>query len=125
MRFVAGRGAVAELLVGALQRRAIGKKLLAGRTAVAKMLQAGAPWRELLVRAASGSSWPGAVAKKLATPWRRAIGKKLLTRCAAVAKMLAGRGAECQVPYSAEAPRTEGFPAEVQLLKPPASSITL
>ena len=30
MRFVAGRGAVAELLAGALQRRAIGKMLLAG-----------------------------------------------------------------------------------------------
>ena len=40
-------------------------------------------------------------------------------------KEAAGRGAGCQVLYSAEAPRTEGFPAEVQLLKPPASSITL
>ena len=104
MRFVAGRGAVAELLVG--------------RGAVAE---------------AAGR---GTVAKKLATPWQRAIGKKLLTRCAAVAKMLptkarrsgkdaADRGAGWQVPYSAEAPCTEGFPAEVQLLKPPASSITL
>ena len=37
----------------------------------------------------------------------------------------AGWGAGWQVPYSAEAPCTEGFPAEVQLLKPPASSITL
>ena len=32
MRFVAGRGAAAERLAGALQRRAIGKMLLAGGT---------------------------------------------------------------------------------------------
>ncbi|MDY3293567.1 MAG: hypothetical protein SOX79_03435 [Candidatus Egerieousia sp.] len=52
MRFVAGRGAVAEaagrgavaeLLAEALQRRAIGKKLLTRGTAVAKMLQARVP----------------------------------------------------------------------------------
>ena len=46
MRFVAGRGAVTELLLaGALRRRAIGKMLLAGalrRRAVGKMLLAGA-----------------------------------------------------------------------------------
>ena len=54
MRFVAGRGAVAErvqrggavagLLAGALRRRAIGKMLLA-RGAAAELL-AGALWRE-------------------------------------------------------------------------------
>ena len=52
MRFVAGRGAAAERLAGALQRRAIGKMLLAvdtvtelllaGGTMVAKLLLAGA-----------------------------------------------------------------------------------
>ena len=50
MRFVAGRGAVAELLAGALQRRAIGKKLLTGSAAVAKMLQAGAPGDRYLIQ---------------------------------------------------------------------------
>ena len=50
MRFVAGRGAVAELLVGALQRRAIGKKLLTRGAAVAKMLQAGAPGARFLIQ---------------------------------------------------------------------------
>ena len=101
MRFVAGRDAVAELLARALQRRAIGKMLLAG-----------APWRSCWSGRCSEDPsgrcwWPGAaaerlagrgavaeaagwgaVAKKLATPWQRAIGKKLLTRGAAVAKML-------------------------------------
>ena len=52
MRFVAGRGAAAERLAGALQRRPIGKMLLAvdtvtelllaGGTMVAKLLLAGA-----------------------------------------------------------------------------------
>ena len=50
MRFVAGRGAVAELLAGsamakrmaALLQRAIGKKLLAGR-AIGKKMLAGRP----------------------------------------------------------------------------------
>ena len=56
MRFVAGRGAVAErlqrggavaeLLAGALQRKAIGKMLLARGAAVAEILLAGALWRE-------------------------------------------------------------------------------
>ena len=40
---VAGRGAAAERLAGALQRRAIGKMLLAGDT-VTELLLAGAPW---------------------------------------------------------------------------------
>ena len=43
MRFVAGRGAAAERLAGALQRRAIGKMLLAVDT-VTELLLAGAPW---------------------------------------------------------------------------------
>ena len=43
MRFVAGRGAAAERLAGALQRRAIGKMLLAVNT-VTELLLAGAPW---------------------------------------------------------------------------------
>ena len=56
MRFVAGRGAmaerlqrggaVAELLAGALRRKAIGKMLLARGAAVAEILLAGALWRE-------------------------------------------------------------------------------
>ena len=50
MRFVAGRDAVAELLARALQRRAIGKKLLTGSVAVAKMLQAGAPGGRYLIQ---------------------------------------------------------------------------
>ena len=41
MRFVAGRGAAAERLAGALQRRAIGKMLLAGGT-LTELLLAGA-----------------------------------------------------------------------------------
>ena len=41
MRFVAGRGAAAERLAGALQRRAIGKMLLAVDT-VTELLLAGA-----------------------------------------------------------------------------------
>ena len=61
-------GAVAEshrklLLAGALQRRAIGKMLLAGGAAVAEILPAGAPWWNFCR--------PGA-------PWRRAIRKMLL-----------------------------------------------
>ena len=43
MRFVAGRGAAAERLAGALQRRAIGKMLLAVDT-LTELLLAGAPW---------------------------------------------------------------------------------
>ena len=43
MRFVAGKGAAAERLAGALQRRAIGKMLLAVDT-VTELLLAGAPW---------------------------------------------------------------------------------
>ena len=38
MRFVAGRGAAAERLAGALQRRAIGKMLLAGDTVTELLL---------------------------------------------------------------------------------------
>ena len=58
MRFVAGRGAVAERLqrdgvvaemLAAAWRIAIGKKLLPGR-AIGKKLLAGAPWRR---------DWPG------------------------------------------------------------------
>ena len=139
MRFVAGRGAAAKS-----HREDVG-----GRALRLSGWLAGAPWRKQLAGAPWRSCWQGrcseepsgrcwwpgaaaerlvgrgAVAKKLATPWQRAIGKKLLTRGAAVAKMLLTGGAGWQVPYSAEVPRTEGFPAEVQLLKPPASSITL
>ena len=50
MAEAAGRGTVAELLAGALQRRAIGKKLLTGSTAVAKMLQAGVPGARYLIQ---------------------------------------------------------------------------
>ena len=49
MRFVAGRGAVTELLLaGAPWRSAIGKMLMAGalqRSAIGKLLLAGAQWR--------------------------------------------------------------------------------
>ena len=69
IRFVAGRGAVAKLLqagdrrhrglpAGTLQRRAIGKMLLAG-SAMAELL--------------AGS----AIAKRMAALWQRAIGKML------------------------------------------------
>ena len=70
-------------------------RFVAGRCAVAEVLLAGAPWRRCCWpgrrggcaagRSAStngkstGSNGRGAVAKKLATPWRRAIGKKLQT----------------------------------------------
>ena len=50
MRFVAGRGTVAELLARALQRRAIGKKLLTRGAAVAKMLLTGAPGGRYLIQ---------------------------------------------------------------------------
>ncbi|MDD5963211.1 MAG: hypothetical protein PUC92_04495 [bacterium] len=71
MRFVAGRGAMAKLLqagdrrhrglpAGALQRRAIGKMLLAG----------------------------SAMAKRMAALWQRAIGKTLPVRGTAVAEIL-------------------------------------
>ena len=43
---VAGRGAEAEMLAGALRRKAIGKMLLARGAAVAEILLAGALWRE-------------------------------------------------------------------------------
>ena len=100
---------------------------------MAKMLQAGAPWRKQLAEGAAAKSHRedvGGRALRLSgwlagAPWRRAIGKKSPTKVRRSGKEAAGRGAGCQVPYSAEAPRTEGFPAEVQLLKPPASSITL
>ena len=47
MRFVAGKGAVAELLLaGAPWLSAIGKMLLARGAAVAEILLAGALWRE-------------------------------------------------------------------------------
>ena len=48
MRFVAGRGAVTELLMAeAPWRSAIGKILLAG-SAVTELLLAGAPWRSAI-----------------------------------------------------------------------------
>ncbi|MDY5024398.1 MAG: hypothetical protein SPF00_04725 [Candidatus Egerieousia sp.] len=61
MRFVAGRGAVAERLqrggvvaemLAAAWRIAIGKKLLPGR-AIGKKLLAGAPWRSVCREAGS------------------------------------------------------------------------
>ena len=94
MRFVAGRGAVAERLqrsgavaemLAAAWRIAIGKKLLPGR-AIGKLLPARVPWQSCWSgvpwrrgwrhcgREPSGSfRWPGA-------PWRIAIGKLLLAR---------------------------------------------
>ena len=58
-------GAVAELLAGALRRKAIGKMLLARGAAVAEILLAGALMRRC--------SWQWA-------PWRRGIGKQMLVR---------------------------------------------
>ena len=65
MRLAAGRGDAAERLAGALQRRAIGKMLLAGdtvtelllagalqRRAIGKMLLAGGTLTELLLAGA-------------------------------------------------------------------------
>ena len=77
MRFVAGRGAVAELLTEGAAAKSH-REDVAGRDAVAER------WYGQPAEAAGR----GAVAKKLATPWRRAIGKKLLTGSTAVAKML-------------------------------------
>ena len=80
MRFVAGRGAVAERLqrsgavaemLAAAWRIAIGKKLLPGR-AIGKLLPARGAVAELLA--------VSAMAKRMAAPWRRAIGKLLLAR---------------------------------------------
>ena len=68
MRFVAGRGAVAERLqrggvvaemLAAAWRIAIGKKLLPGR-AIGKKLLAGAPWQSVCREAAMWQrDWPG------------------------------------------------------------------
>ena len=66
MRFVAGRGAVTELLLAeAPRRRAIGKILLAGA---------------LRRRAIGSCCWPGRRAEMLlaGAPWRSAIGKMLM-----------------------------------------------
>ena len=63
MRFVAGRGAAAERLAGALQRRAIGKMLLAGDT-VTELLLAGAPWW-------LSCRWPGDATEQDAAGWGR------------------------------------------------------
>ena len=49
MRLVAGRGAIAKELATPWQR-AIGKKLLTGSTAVAKMLLAGVPGARYLIQ---------------------------------------------------------------------------
>ena len=76
MRFVAGRGTVAELLAGsamakmmpALWRRAIGKMLLARAPQWQRCWQVGAPWQ---------SYWPE-------VPWRRGLrhcGRELSGRC--------------------------------------------
>ncbi|MDD7236168.1 MAG: hypothetical protein PUI09_02785 [bacterium] len=53
MRFVAGRGAAAERLAGALQRRAIGKLLLAGAP------RRSCCWPGRCCRTPSGSNQPG------------------------------------------------------------------
>ena len=84
MRFVAGRGAVAELLA----ESAMDKRMAAlWQRVIGKMLLARAPWRgagaERLQRG-------GAVAEMLAAAWRIAIGKKLLPGRAIGKKLLAG-----------------------------------
>ena len=90
MRFVAGSGAVAELLqagnrrhrglpAGTLQRRAIGKMLLARAPQWQRYWLAGAPWgaagRGAVAELLAGS----AMAKRIAALWQRAIWKMLLT----------------------------------------------
>ena len=70
MRFVAGRGAVAEA---------------AGRGRCSEEPSGRCWWPGAAAERLAGR---GAVAKKLATPWRRAIGKELLIEGAAVAKKL-------------------------------------
>ena len=70
MRFVAGRGAVAEA---------------AGRGRCSEEPSGRCWWPGAAAERLAGR---GAVAKTLATPWQRAIGKKLLTGSTAVAKML-------------------------------------
>ena len=79
MRFVAGRGAAAERLAGALQRRAIGKMLLAGDT-VTELLLAGAPWW-------LSCCWPGDATEQDAAG-RGAVAERL-QRGGAVVEMLA------------------------------------
>ena len=72
MRFVAGRGAVAELLAVS----AMAKRMAAPwRRAIGKLLLAGAPWQSVCREAALWRSicWPG-------VPWRKTIGKLLLAR---------------------------------------------
>ncbi len=84
MRFVAGRGAAAERLAGALQRRAIGKMLLAvdtltelllagalQRRAIGKMLLAGDTVTELLL---AGALLQNSIGKQPAGQRRRRPG---------------------------------------------------
>ena len=85
MRFVAGRGAVAELLMAeAPWRSAIGKILLAG-SAVPELLLAEAPWRSTIGKLLLAGALRRRVIGKMllaGAPWRRAIGKMLLQgRC--------------------------------------------
>ena len=106
MRFVAGRGAVAELLTEGAAAKSH-REDVAGRALRLSGWLAGRRGKE------TGNAMAESHREDVANRGRRS------------GKDAADRGAGCQVPYSAEVPRTEGFPAEVQLLKPPASSITL
>ena len=106
MRFVAGRGAAAKS-----HREDVG-----GRALRLSGWLAGAPWRKQLA---------GRRGEETGDAMAESHREEFANRERRSGKDSAGRGAGCQVLYSAEAPRTEGFPAEVQLLKPPASSITL
>ena len=80
MRFVAGRGAVAELLAGS----AMAKRMAAPwRIAIGKLLVARGAVAELLA--------VSAMAKRMAAPWRKTIGKQpLLER-----RATAGKGRYC------------------------------
>ena len=84
MRFVAGRGAVAELLA----ESAMDKRMAAlWQRVIGKMLLARAPWRGAVAERLQRG---GVVAEMLAAAWRIAIGKKLLPGRAIGKKLLAG-----------------------------------
>ena len=115
MRFVAGRGAVAELLAEGAAAKSH-REVVGGRALRLSGWLAGAPWRKQLA---------GRRGKETSDAMAESHREEVANQRHRSGKDAAGRGAGCQVPYSAEVPRTKGFPAEVQLLKPPASSITL
>ena len=94
MRFVAGRGAAAERLAGALQRRAIGKMLLAVDTVTELLLAGGTMVAKLLL---AGALLQNSIGKQPAGQQRRRPGNaKGQHRTAADAKGLQAAGSKEQ-----------------------------